>query len=76
MTYSGRIQKGQIILDQPVRLAEGVRVEVEVIVAERPEALSSPCASRIPGQFAGQISLSSNFDTWPEEFQEAWGLKS
>jgi hypothetical protein len=31
MTYRGQIKNGQIMLDEPARLPEGTRVQVEVI---------------------------------------------
>lgn len=30
MTYEGRVEGGKVILDQPVELADGTRVRVEV----------------------------------------------
>lgn len=76
MTYSGHIEHGHIVLDQPVKLVEGTRVQVEVLDAEHPHHATPSGAPRVPGQFAGQIWLSPSFDTWPEEFHEAWGLTS
>lgn len=38
MTVSGQIRSGQIVLDEPLSLSEGVRVKVEVITQTESES--------------------------------------
>ncbi|MCP4643571.1 MAG: hypothetical protein GY851_24195 [bacterium] len=39
MTYKGHVQNGVVVLDDPVNLADGARVRIEVVQEAQSEAL-------------------------------------
>jgi hypothetical protein len=73
MTFHGQIRNGVVVLDQAPSLPDGTPVRVEVIdtAAEKGERR----ARRQGGQYAGRIWLAPDFDEWPDDLQEALGMK-
>jgi hypothetical protein len=72
MTLRGHIHNGAVILDNPPFLAEGTEVRVEIVGA-KPD--TGQQTTRQGGQYAGQIRMAPDFDEWPEDMQEALGMK-
>jgi hypothetical protein len=42
MTYSGHVENGAIVLDQPVTLPDGVTVKIELVALEEKDAEAIP----------------------------------
>lgn len=75
MSLEGHVRNGVIELEEGIHLPEGttVRVEVTQSVTTKGNGLASP--RRQGGQYAGKIWIAPDFDVWPEEIQESWGMK-
>ena len=69
MIMVGHIRNGVVVLDRPNSLPEGASVRVE-LVAATPEP-----PPRRGGQYAGRIWMAPDFDEWPNDLQEALGMK-
>ncbi len=66
MSFDGHIENGVVVFEQPVSLANGTTVRVE-IVSERPARRQRPA----PGLGKGSILyIASDFNETPEEFKE------
>jgi hypothetical protein len=66
MSLAGHIENGVVVFEQPITLANGTPVRVEVI-NERPAWRQRPA----PGLGKGSIlSIAPDFDETPEEFKE------
>jgi hypothetical protein len=74
MTLTGHIHNGVVVLDHAPPLPDGTPVRVEV-VGTAAEAKQSG-SQRRGGQYAGRIWMAPDFDEWPEDMQEAFGMKS
>ena len=72
MTFHGHIHNGVVVLDEAPGLPEGTPVRVEV---EAPQENGLASAPRQGGQYAGRIWMAPDFEQWPEDMQEALGLK-
>ena len=73
MTLTGHIHNGVVVLDLAPPLADGTLVRVEVVgSAAEANQLGSP---RRGGQYAGRIWMAPDFDEWPDDMQEALGMK-
>jgi hypothetical protein len=73
MTLRGDVQNGVVVLDDAPAPPEGTAVRIEVI-GSTPEA-NGPGSPRQGGQYAGRIWMAPDFDEWPEDLQEALGMK-
>jgi hypothetical protein len=73
MTLTGHIHNGVVVLDHAPPLADGTPVRVEVVDSP-PETMQSGSPRR-GGQYAGRIWMAPDFDEWPEDMQEALGMK-
>lgn len=75
MIMPGHIKNGVVVLDSPNALPEGTAVRVEV-VSPLPIATSNHQGQnkRSGGQYAGQIVMAPDFDEWPDDIQEAFGM--
>ena len=49
MTYRGRVEKGVVVLDDGVQLAEGTPVQVAVLPADGPRRGSAAAVQRLAG---------------------------
>ena len=76
MIMPGHIKNGVVVLDSPNALPEGTAVRVEVVSALSATSSNQPSqAKRTGGQYAGQIVMAPDFDEWPDDIQEAFGMK-
>ena len=73
MTFHGHIHNGVVILDEAPPLPEGTPVRVEVI--DTAQEKDQGGARREGGQYAGRIWMAPDFDQWPDDLQEALGMK-
>jgi hypothetical protein len=73
MTLRGHIHNGVVVLDDAPPLPEGTPVRVEVIDPSQENGQRG--APRRGGQYAGRIWMAPDFDEWPEDVQEALGMK-
>ncbi len=71
MTYQGRVQNGQVVLDDPASLPEGALVRVELVTA-LPEDSKPP---RKGGIWKGRVHIESDFDELPDDLAVAFGVK-
>jgi len=69
----GHVRNGMIVSDDPVELPEGAAVRIELVANCQGDA-ESPSSRRQGGQYAGQIWLAPDFDEWPADLQESWGM--
>jgi hypothetical protein len=69
MGFRGHIRNGVVVLDEAATIPEGTPVRVEVIPQEQGQM------PRQGGQYAGQIWLAPDFDQWPDDLQEALGMR-
>lgn len=60
MTYKGHVQNGVVVLDEPVHLAEGAQVRVEVLHETRQEALH-PEIERFTGVLPSDIDVRAEY---------------
>jgi hypothetical protein len=76
MIMPGHIKNGVVVLDSPNALPEGTAVRVEV-VSPTPviTEVGQGQPKRVGGQYAGQIVMAPDFDEWPDDIQEAFGMK-
>lgn len=47
MVYSGHVEKGVVVFDDPVALPEGLKVQVEPMPVERPETTTDACGETL-----------------------------
>lgn len=73
MTFHGHIHNGVVVLDEAPQVPEGTPVRVEVIDGAQEQ--DRDAARRQGGQYAGRIWMAADFDQWPEDMQEALGMK-
>ncbi|MCI0639802.1 MAG: DUF2281 domain-containing protein [Verrucomicrobia subdivision 3 bacterium] len=73
MTINGHIRNGVVVLDEATPLPDGTPVRVEVMDTAQEKVQQA--ARRQGGQFAGLIWMAPDFDEWPEDLQEAFGMK-
>jgi hypothetical protein len=59
MTYQGHVENGAVVLDVPVVLSEGTRVEVAVM-----EGAEAPREARSVWELVGEISASVPPEEW------------
>ena len=71
MTLHGYIHNGVVILNEAAQVPDGTPVRVEVIEPGQDRG----GAPRQGGQYAGQIWMAPDFDQWPDDLQEALGMK-
>lgn len=76
MIMPGHIKNGVVVLDSPNALPEGTAVRV-VVVLPLPVTASNQQGQtkRTGGQYAGQVVMAPDFDEWPDDIQEAFGMK-
>jgi hypothetical protein len=73
MTFRGHVRNGVVVFDEAPALPEGAAVLVELIDAGQE---ASRAGTRRQGdQFAGRIWMAPDFEDWPEDLQEALGMK-
>jgi len=76
MIMPGHIKNGVVVLDTPNALPDGTAVRVEVV-----EPLTTTTTNpqgqpkRVGGLWKGQIWMAPDFDEWPDDIQEAFGMK-
>lgn len=75
MIMAGHIKNGVVVLDAPTSLPEGTAVRVEVVSPSPGAPPHEGMAKRVGGQHAGQIWIAPDFDEWPDDIQEAFGIK-
>lgn len=76
MIMAGHIKNGVVVLDSPNALPEGTAVRVEVVTPLPVTASNQQGQTkRAGGQYAGQIEMAPDFDEWPDDIQEAFGMK-
>ena len=73
MIFHGHIHNGVVIFDEAPQLPEGTPVRVEVV--ETAPKTDQAGLRRQGGQYAGRIWMAPDFDQWPEDLQEALGMK-
>ena len=73
MIMRGHVHDGVVVLDDAVELPEGIAVRIEVLLPPNHE-LSR--ARRQGGQWRGEVQLANDFDVLPDDFAEAFGMKS
>lgn len=66
MTYTGHIEAGKVVLDEPARIPEGARVRVEVLSVPSSIRESGPVPS-LAEQLAGVIGKA---DQLPADWSE------
>ena len=76
MIMRGHVRNGVVVLDEPTEIPEGVAVRIEFVDEFTSETeLQTPPPKRSGGQYAGQIWMAPDFDVWPDDIQEAFGMK-
>lgn len=58
VVYQGHIEKGLVVLDEPVELPDGVRVRVELLAAEDEEEVADPL-TRFTGIWPSNVDYSA-----------------
>jgi len=53
MTYTGHIEAGKVVLDEPAKIPEGARVRIEVLSV--PDAVDSGQSPSLAEQLAGVV---------------------
>ena len=74
MSLEGHVRNGVVEFDAAGTLPEGTAVRIEVI-SEPSTHGKTIRPRRQGGQYAGEIWMAPDFDEWPVEMQEAWGMK-
>ena len=62
MSYRGHVKNGQILLDEPARLPEGVEVNVAVVEHQPPEATVWGKLLALAGTVEGPVDWAQNHD--------------
>ena len=62
MTYRGHVKNGQILLDAPARLPEGVEVSIAVVEHKPPESTLWEGLRALAGTVEGPEDWASNHD--------------
>ena len=75
MSLEGHVRNGVIELEEGIHLPEGTSVRIEVTQPVNTNGKGQALPRRQGGQYAGQIWMAPDFDVWPEEMQEALGMK-
>lgn len=75
MSLEGHVRNGVVEFDAAITLPEGTAVRIEVLDTLSTNGKKSPLPHRQGGQYAGKIWLAPDFDEWPEDMQEEWGIK-
>ena len=66
MTYTGHIEAGKVVLDEPARIPEGARVRIEVLSLPATATESNPVPS-LAEQMAGVIGKAEQLPVdWSE----------
>ncbi len=71
MVFSGHIQDGAIVPDEPITLPEGSQVLIQLKEEAEP---ATPLKPRQGGQCRGQIFIADDFDELPDDIAEAFGM--
>lgn len=76
MMMHAHVRNGVVVLDEPIEIPEGtlLRIEYEDESTTGDDLQPSP-PKRHGGQYAGQIWMAPDFDAWPDDIQEAFGMK-
>ena len=59
MTYRGHVENGTVLLDVPVTLSDGTKVEVAVV-----EGAEAPCEAKSIWELVSEISASVPAEEW------------
>lgn len=73
MLVHGQISNGSIIPDEPLKIAEGVRVTVEVQTEAGSASLKTQ--PRQGGWWKGKVQISDDFDSLPADIAKAFGME-
>ena len=72
MTLTGRVQNGVVVFDQPLQVPDGTVARVDLLNPDQTE--TTPSQPRKGGQWKGQVFIAPDFDTLPDDIQEAFGM--
>ena len=70
MMIRGHVRGGVVVPDEPVTLAEGAEVRIEVVAEPTPTEYP-----RQGGQWKGKVWIADDFDELPDDIAEAFGMK-
>ena len=71
MVQHGHVHNGVIVPEAPENLPEGATVRIEVIEAS---SVSPEVMPRVGGIWKGKVHIADDFDEWPDDIQEAFGM--
>ncbi|MBX3180646.1 MAG: hypothetical protein KF886_25145 [Candidatus Hydrogenedentes bacterium] len=66
MGYSGHVESGKVVFDEPTELADGTRVRIEIVAGSTSEAFGDACPS-LADQLSAFIGRAENL---PEDWAE------
>lgn len=73
MTLIGHVRNGVVVFDQPLQVPDGTMARVDLLApGENAAAAQQP---RQGGQWKGRVVMTPDFDTLPDDIQEAFGMK-
>ena len=73
MVVQGVVHNGVVVPNEPLTVPEGTQVTIEIAIPEIDE-MDASLAPRQGGWLKGQVTIAPDFDEFPEEIREAFGM--
>jgi hypothetical protein len=73
MTLIGHVRNGVVVFDQPLQVPDGTVARVDLLAPGENAAVARQ--PRQGGQWKGRVVIALDFDTLPDDIQEAFGMK-